>query len=237
MPKSDNCFQLPYNHKAAEWGCNIGSNKDKIDFILFGDSHSLALKDVFDEYAGKNNLRIFFTGSSACIPFLGVYTDSTAEIQKRNNCYELNKRVSEFASEEKVAGIILSARWAYYINGGYVGESFKFNAGKNIQGNTINNFNPVQKFISGGLVNNINTNNVVQGFQGGGGVKGSRKIDGGALVNTMQVADTKPTTQVVPPPSTNNNVVQNYNIQKEQQTKMKARNLNPSRPKCRQGLD
>ena len=106
-----------------------------------------------------------------------------------------------------------------YINGGYVGESFKFNAGKNIQGNTINNFNPVQKFISGGLVNNINTNNVVQGFQGGGRVKGSRKIDGGALANTMQVADTKPTTQVVPPPSTNNNVVQNYNIQKEQQKK------------------
>ena len=106
-----------------------------------------------------------------------------------------------------------------YINGGYVGESFKFNAGKNIQGNTINNFNPVQKFISGGLVNNINTNNVVQGFQGGGTVKASRKIDGGALANTMQVADTKPTTQVVPPPSTNNNVVQNYNIQKEQQKK------------------
>ena len=106
-----------------------------------------------------------------------------------------------------------------YINGGYVGESFKFNAGKNIQGNTINNFNPVQKFISGGLVNNINTNNVVQGFQGGGRVKASRKIDGGALANTMQVADTKPTTQVVPPPSTNNNVVQNYNIQKEQQKK------------------
>ena len=106
-----------------------------------------------------------------------------------------------------------------YINGGYVGESFKFNAGKNIQGNTINNFNPVQKFISGGLVNNINTNNVVQGFQGGGRVTGSRKIDGGALANTMQVADTKPTTQVVPPPSTNNNVVQNYNIQKEQQKK------------------
>ena len=64
------------------------------------------------------------------------------------------------------------------------------------------------------MVNNINTNNVVQGFQGGGRVKGSRKIDGGALANTMQVADTKPTTQVVPPPSTNNNVVQNYNIQK-----------------------
>ena len=106
-----------------------------------------------------------------------------------------------------------------YINGGYVGESFKFNAGKNIQGNTINNFNPIQKFISGGLVNNINTNNVVQGFQGGGRVKASRKIDGGALANTMQVADTKPITQVVPPPSTNNNVVQNYNIQKEQQKK------------------
>ena len=105
-----------------------------------------------------------------------------------------------------------------YINGGYVGESFKFNAGKNIQGNTINNFNPVQKFISGGLVNNINTNNVVQGFQGGGRVTGSRKIDGGALVNTMQVADTKPTTQVVPPPSsTTNNVVKNYNIEQAQQ--------------------
>ena len=104
-----------------------------------------------------------------------------------------------------------------YINGGYVGESFKFNAGKNIQGNTINNFNPIQKFISGGLVNNINTNNVVQGFQGGGRVRGSG-MKSQITSPTMQVADTKPTTQVVPPPSsTTNNVVQNYNIEQAQQ--------------------
>ena len=107
--------------------------------------------------------------------------------------------------------------------GGYVGDSIKVNGDKV---SSKNIFSPLQNFNNGGVVLNMS--------QSTG--SGSRKIDGKALVstmntqaatninttpivnNTMQVADTKPKTQVVSPPSsTTNNVVKNYNIEQAQQ--------------------
>ena len=90
-----------------------------------------------------------------------------------------------------------------YNNGGFVGDSFKFNGGKTTQNNVVNNFNPVGNFNEGGLVTNL-----VQNFQGGGRVRGS-----GMRYNS------RTTTPVINPPSSNNTVVQNYAIQKEQQKK------------------
>ena len=87
-----------------------------------------------------------------------------------------------------------------YNNGGFVGDSFKFNGGKTTQNNVVNNFNPVGNFNEGGLVTNL-----VQNFQGGGRVRGS-----GMRYNS------RTTTPVINPPSSNNTVVQNYAIQKEQ---------------------
>jgi len=84
-----------------------------------------------------------------------------------------------------------------YNNGGFVGDSFKFNGGKTTQNNVVNNFNPVGNFNEGGLVTNL-----VQNFQGGGRVRGS-----GMRYNS------RTTTPVINPPSSNNSVVQNYAIQ------------------------
>ena len=87
-----------------------------------------------------------------------------------------------------------------YNNGGFVGDSFKFNGGKTTQNNVVNNFNPVGNFNEGGLVTNL-----VQNFQGGGRVRG-----------TGMKYNSRTTTPVINPPSSNNTVVQNYAIQKEQ---------------------
>lgn len=116
-PALDNCFDLPFNHDADKWGCNLGAHKDKVDYILFGDSHALSLKSMIDEIGKKNNTMIFFTGSSGCIPFLGIFPKRTD--QKVNNCNYLNTRVFKLASEDNIKGIILAARWSYYTLGDY----------------------------------------------------------------------------------------------------------------------
>ena len=78
--------------------------------------------------------------------------------------------------------------------GGFVGDSFKFKGGNIVKKNIVNKVNPVKNFNSGGLVTNV-----VQNFQGGGRVRG-----------TGMKYDSRTTTPVINPPSSNNTVVQNY---------------------------
>ena len=117
-PNPENCFSVPFNHSAEEWGCYLGENKrDKIDYILFGDSHSLSLKKLVNDLAVEHGFVVFYTGSSGCVPFLGVYPKRTD--QNQNNCYQLNERVYNLSKTENIKGIILSARWSYYTLGDY----------------------------------------------------------------------------------------------------------------------
>ncbi len=87
--------------------------------------------------------------------------------------------------------------------GGFVGDSFKFKGGNIVKKNIVNKVNPVKNFNSGGLVTNV-----VQNFQGGGRVRG-----------TGMKYDSRTTTPVINPPSSNNTVVQNYAIQKAAESK------------------
>ena len=116
-PSLDNCFDTSFNHSAEQWGCNLGIKKDGIDFILFGDSHALSLKDLIDDRAKQANINVFFTGASGCLPFIGVYPKRRDQYER--NCNLLNERVYKFAKQNKVSGIIFSARWSYYTLGNY----------------------------------------------------------------------------------------------------------------------
>jgi hypothetical protein len=124
MSDANQCFSTPFNHSADDWGCNLGAKKSDIDFILFGDSHSLSLKNTIDEVAKSNNISIFFTGSSGCIPFLEVYPSRSDQVS--NSCNVLNARVAQFAKTNNVKGIILSARWSFYTQGDYDGRKVQF---------------------------------------------------------------------------------------------------------------
>ena len=116
-PSLGECFDTPFNHLSKSWGCYLGEKKPKVDFVLFGDSHSLSLRMLVNDMASKRGISVFFTGSSGCVPFIGVYPDR--EDIYENNCYLLNQRVYEFANKNEVKGIILSARWSYYTLGDY----------------------------------------------------------------------------------------------------------------------
>tara|TARA_B110000444_G_scaffold241668_1_gene258286 strand:- start:682 stop:2628 length:1947 start_codon:yes stop_codon:yes gene_type:complete len=117
IPLLDNCFDMPFNHSAEQWGCNLGADKEKIDFILFGDSHSLSLRQLIDDMARQKGIKVFLTGASGCLPFIGIYPNRTD--QNLKNCNLLNERVYKFSKDENIKGIILSARWSYYTLGDY----------------------------------------------------------------------------------------------------------------------
>ena len=116
-PSLENCFNTPFNHSAEQWGCILGRGEGEINFILFGDSHSLSLKTLIDEKAKQKGIKVFYTGSGGCLPFLGIHPERNDQYE--NNCNLLNKRVFELAKSADVDGIILSARWSYYTYGDY----------------------------------------------------------------------------------------------------------------------
>ena len=116
-PSLENCFDTPFNHSADQWGCILGRGEGETNFILFGDSHSLSLKKLIDEKAKQKGIKVFYTGSSGCVPFVGIYPQR--DDQYLNNCNLLNKRVFELAKSSDLDGIIFSARWSYYTLGDY----------------------------------------------------------------------------------------------------------------------
>ena len=116
-PSLENCFDTPFNHSVEEWGCILGRSEGRINFILFGDSHSLSFKTLIDQKAKEKDVKVFYTGSSGCLPFLGIYPKRNDQYE--NNCNLLNERIFELAKSNDVDGIILSARWSYYTYGDY----------------------------------------------------------------------------------------------------------------------
>jgi len=116
-PPLENCFDTPFNHSAEEWGCILGRSEGEINIIFFGDSHSLSFKTLIDQKAKEKDVKVFYTGSSGCLPFLGIYPQRNDQYE--NNCNLLNERIFELAKSNDVDGIILSARWSYYTYGNY----------------------------------------------------------------------------------------------------------------------
>jgi hypothetical protein len=116
-PSSENCVGTPFNHSAEKWGCILGRSEGEINIILFGDSHSISLKRLIDQKAKEKDIKVFYTGSPGCLPFMGIYPMRNDQFE--NNCNLLNKRVFELAKSTDIDGVILSARWSYYTYGDY----------------------------------------------------------------------------------------------------------------------
>ena len=137
MPDKENCFDIPFNYYAEDWGCFLGAKKSEVDYILFGDSHTLSLKSLIDDLAFNRDLKVFYVGSSSCIPFLELQTKRVNYHQF--NCNLLNKRVFNFAQKNKLKGIILSAKWTLYLQGNYSHERAQLIAKENMNDFTYNN--------------------------------------------------------------------------------------------------
>ena len=92
--------------------CTIGDLTQKPSFIVFGDSHTLSLLDVFADAALKNQKAGLFAYQSGCPPILGIYPKRTLEESER--CHMWNLRVKDQLSSGNFDQAVLVARWSYY---------------------------------------------------------------------------------------------------------------------------
>ena len=121
------CFDINYIHKKEnnEKICKIGNLKNnKIDFIVFGDSHIVNYYKLLNDLAKKNNKLGLFLGYSGCPPILNVYP--VRSDQRERDCYKLNKLVLDIANNKNIKNLILISKWAYYTVGNNFGRNINF---------------------------------------------------------------------------------------------------------------
>ena len=118
------CFDIDYIHKKENQKqiCKIGNLKnEKLDFVVFGDSHIVSFYTLIDELSKKNKKSGLFVGYSGCPPILNVY--NLRMDQKEKNCYELNKSILELVNKQKINNLIFISKWVYYTDGDHRGAN------------------------------------------------------------------------------------------------------------------
>ncbi len=120
----DECFYKPNIDSRQDWLCALGTRSTDVSFLVFGDSHSLAMLPTFDEAAQRLGASGVYTGASGCTPFLGIYALRVDQLS--NNCRALNQRVFDYVKANRIRKVFLVARWTYYTDGGYDGTDFSY---------------------------------------------------------------------------------------------------------------
>lgn len=93
--------------------CVFGS-ADHITTALLGDSHAHALAGPLGALMQQRGLGLRFMGYAGCPPVMDVYR---RDYQENHRCREYNQLVLEHLREARYETIILSARWALYLEG------------------------------------------------------------------------------------------------------------------------
>ncbi|MCA8994299.1 MAG: acyltransferase, partial [Planctomycetaceae bacterium] len=95
-------------------GTEVDENESP-DFLVWGDSHAMALGDCFDNLARDHQLSGVIAARTATVPIPGVwrpgYRDHAAE------ALEWNQAVLDYVRESKVKNVVLVSRWAVNIEG------------------------------------------------------------------------------------------------------------------------
>jgi len=95
--------------------CKLGNRPDqKPNFIVWADSHGIALRRAFFDLAEKEGSVGLLTSAGGCPPLLDIaITQAMPE-----DCVKISEAVFDFIrSTPSIARVILVARWAYYVEG------------------------------------------------------------------------------------------------------------------------
>lgn len=122
--REQECFGKVGAHTVSDWGCRLGPPGAAPDWMVFGDSHALAMLPAMEKVANQLNRPAFFSGTSGCLPLLRIH--SIRSDQQRTNCHALNQRVLDHAKANRMKLVVLIARWTYYTDGGYDGSDFSY---------------------------------------------------------------------------------------------------------------
>ncbi len=108
-PRRDECFKNNFS-KVLSGGkpCILGteSETNKIDFVLWGDSHANALMPAFDEVAKEQEAQGAFFGIGGCAPLVTSVT-----ITKDDGCAYMKQNVIQYINEHQVKKVFLVSNW------------------------------------------------------------------------------------------------------------------------------
>jgi hypothetical protein len=113
-PWRKNCQNLPVEKIRKGDVCALGEkNVNPGNFLLWGDSHALALAPAFDEIAKQKQRSGWFVGKNACPPLLGV-----ERFDSDHSCIPYNEAVTQFIEQHQgIRTVYLAGRWGLHANG------------------------------------------------------------------------------------------------------------------------
>lgn len=96
-------------------GIKSPNEKSKVDFVLWGDSHGMAVSSTIDDLAREHGLHGVAFLNSGRAPVLGVncYLDSADEREENDRS---KQSIIQFIEKNKVENLILVARWNSYFD-------------------------------------------------------------------------------------------------------------------------
>lgn len=120
---SHQCFQFPGDEQRYGGLCRIGSDDPsaKPSFVLWGDSHALAITPLLDSLAKRYGMQgVVFDGGS-CLPLPGVWT-----VPESDSCESANANALQYIRDNSdVRAVFLAANWGLYVMGGPDGKRLK----------------------------------------------------------------------------------------------------------------
>jgi peptidoglycan/LPS O-acetylase OafA/YrhL len=113
-PWRKNCQNLPVEKISLGDVCAVGEKKAyQPDFLLWGDSHALALAPAFNEISKQKQRSGWFIGKNACPPLLGV-----ERFDSHHGCIPYNEAVAQFIEQHQgIRTVYLAGRWGLHANG------------------------------------------------------------------------------------------------------------------------
>ena len=91
--------------------CRTGETELIPTVVNWGDSHGLALIPLLDQFADREEARVFHGARSQCLPLIG------AEVYNGPDCVGFNAQVFKQIEELHPDHVMLTGRWAFYIEG------------------------------------------------------------------------------------------------------------------------
>jgi len=110
---SPRCFGVAPESVASGRLCHLGRG-DGPSFVLWGDSHALALAPAVDQVARGAVISGFLAASPACPPLLGV---ERYDQEGSGSCRAFNAAVTRLIRMPKIRTVVLAARWALNAEG------------------------------------------------------------------------------------------------------------------------
>ena len=99
--------------------CTIGTNKEKPEVLLFGDSHAQHYATPVIEWAKKRGMSVLMISGGGCPGIVGVSTNS-----KDRPCNVTQDTITKTLKQNNFKYIFLASRWSMYIDDSKMRKDF-----------------------------------------------------------------------------------------------------------------